>query len=130
MAALRPCIPVSVGELIDKLSILDIKADRLQDPQALAQVRHERQLLEEVLSAFAPEVPWMPWHEQLMQVNQRLWDLEDAVRAHEREQRFDPAFVAKARAIYSGNDERARIKRAINEASGSEIVEVKSHRPG
>lgn len=124
-------IPVSVGELVDKLTILDIKAERITQLQALVHVRHERALLAQVLQDLQPLLPSGTWlaelSAKLKTVNERLWGLEDAVRAHERQGRFDDVFIAHARAIYAGNDERASIKRAINQHAGSDIIEVKSH---
>jgi hypothetical protein len=118
-------IPVAIGELIDKLTILEIKVERLRGP-ALANVRHELALLEGRLSASGlavePEL-----RRQLRQVNERLWTIEDDIRDCERRGDFGPAFIELARSVYRQNDRRAAIKRRINESLGSEILEEKSY---
>ena len=124
-------IPCSFGELIDKLSILEIKRHKLKDPAALNHVEFEWQQLNAILQSNQPAGKDKEWLEdlqaQLKQVNLQLWDLEDSVRSLARAQDFGPLFVSSARAIYSGNDHRARIKLSINTQLGSKIVEVKSH---
>jgi hypothetical protein len=124
-------LPCSFGELIDKLTILEIKRHKLKDAAALNHVEFEWQQLNAIRQANKPAQADEAWLEdlqaQLKQVNLRLWDLEDCVRSLERAQDFGPLFVSSARAIYSGNDLRARIKLSINTKLGSKIVEVKSH---
>lgn len=122
-------IPVAYGELIDKITILEIKADRLDDASKRANVERELALLRETWArdpVSATDISDL--HAKLHAINARLWDIEEGKRACEREQRFDAAFVELARQVYFGNDERARIKRAINERLGSSIVEEKSYR--
>ena len=121
-------VPVSPGELIDKLTILRIKAARIGDAEKLANVRRELELLERTWreSAYAAHDVSADLA-ALQAVNERLWDIEDRIRDQERAQSFDAAFVALARAVYVANDERAAIKRRINVALGSSIVEEKSY---
>ena len=122
-------IPVAYGELIDKITILEIKAERLEDATKRANVERELNLLRETWARdpkSATDISDL--HAQLHAINARLWDIEEGKRTCEREQRFDAGFVELARQVYFGNDERARIKRAINERLGSSIVEEKSYR--
>jgi uncharacterized protein YukE len=122
-------VPVSFGELLDKISILQIKSERITDPAKLANVRHELQTLEATWQAHpaaARDVAGL--RAELKAVNEALWDIEDAVRLKERDQAFDADFVALARSVYVNNDERARVKKAINLALGSGYVEEKSYR--
>ncbi|MFJ6024098.1 DUF6165 family protein [Brevundimonas sp. NPDC092305] len=120
-------VPVAVGELFDKITILRIKADRLVDPAKVANVRRELEALE----AVARDVPASEQLDglvaELTAINAGLWDVEDGKRAHEREGRFDDAFITLARRVYKENDERAAIKRRINELTGSTLMEEKSH---
>ena len=121
-------VPVSVGELIDKLTILDIKAERITDPAKLANVRRERQALEAawVASSYAG-LDVSEERAALRAVNETLWQIEDEIRAHERAQSFDKAFIALARRVYQTNDRRAEIKRRLNERTGSALLEEKSY---
>jgi hypothetical protein len=122
--------PVSAGELIDKITILRVKATRIGDAAKEANVRTELALLEETA---ARELPRSPALEdlvaQLTEINAALWDIEDGKRDCERRQDFGPAFVALARRVYIDNDQRAAVKRQINTLVGSEIVEEKSYKP-
>lgn len=122
--------PVSAGELIDKITILRVKATRIGDAAKEANVRTELALLEEIA---ARELPRSPQLEdlvaQLTEVNAALWDIEDGKRDCERRQDFGPDFVALARRVYIDNDRRAAVKRQINTLVGSEIVEEKSYKP-
>lgn len=121
-------VPVSAGELLDKIAILRIKAERIADPARLANVRRELAALEEVAAEAIPPDPALePLLEALRAVNESLWDIEDAIRACEAAGDFGPGFVALARSVYQQNDRRAAIKRAINEATGSPLVEEKSY---
>ena len=121
-------VPVSPGELLDKITILRIKSSRMSDAQKLANVRVELKVLEETWSTspyarsdIAADV------NALLQVNERLWVIEDDIRDKERAQAFDSEFIRLARAVYFENDERAAIKRRINLKLGSTIVEEKSY---
>ena len=122
-------VPVSFGELLDKISILQIKSERITDAAKLANVQREMQALQHTWQAHpasARDIAGLL--AELKAVNERLWDIEDAVRLKERDQAFDAGFVALARSVYQNNDERARIKKAINLALGSGYVEEKSYR--
>jgi hypothetical protein len=121
-------VPVSPGELLDKITILRIKAQRMRDAEKLKNVRQELAALEQTWSAssyatldIAAEV------DALHQVNERLWVIEDDIRDQERAQIFGARFIELARAVYFENDERAAIKRRINMRLGSSIVEEKSY---
>ena len=120
-------IPVPVGELFDKITILRIKAVRLSDAGQLANVRRELEELEAVAAQVPASAELDGLVTQLQAINDGLWDVEDGKRAHEREGRFDADFVALARRVYKENDQRAAIKRDINRLTGSTLVEEKSH---
>jgi len=123
-----PCVPVSWGELIDKLSILEIKAERLRAPEAVANVRREVALLSAILAEQRTHLQELAALKAALDaVNRRLWDIEDAVREKEAAGSFDAAFVDLARSVYRANDERSRIKRRINELLRSGIVEEKQY---
>jgi tetratricopeptide (TPR) repeat protein len=120
--------PVSVGELIDKIVILEIKAARINNPEKCAQVTKELILLHQIdFGAAERRVEIGVLRDELKRVNEVLWDIEDRIRECERTQKFGPTFVELARAVYKTNDRRAEIKRQINEISGSALVETKAH---
>ena len=123
-------VPVSAGELIDKITILQLKTERLQRPEALANVSLELQGLIRTLHdagpAFSADRVVM-LTEALQEINTKLWNVEDALRLLEAEERFDEEFVALARSVYQLNDQRAALKRKINEACGSTLLEEKSY---
>ncbi|MET0536026.1 MAG: DUF6165 family protein [Steroidobacter sp.] len=121
-------VPISPGELIDKLTILEIKAANISDATKLANVNIELELLQETWrsSAFASANIDAEW-KQLREINKKLWDIEDEIRDQERERRFDQEFIELARAVYFTNDERAAVKKQINTKLGSKIVEEKSY---
>ncbi|HET7844469.1 MAG TPA: DUF6165 family protein [Xanthomonadales bacterium] len=121
-------VPVSFGELIDKITILEIKASRIADKAKLENVRNELRMLEQSWQqspASATDIADLK--AELTAVNERLWVIEDDIRILEMQQRFDAEFVKLARSVYFENDERARIKRRINERLGSTLVEEKSY---
>ena len=122
-------VPISPGELLDKITILRIKSQRMSDAAKVANVRLELKLLEETWngSAYA-KVDIAADIAALLDVNERLWVIEDDIRDKERAQSFDAEFIRLARAVYVENDERAAIKRRINTTLGSSIVEEKSYR--
>ena len=121
-------VPVSYGELLDKLTILEIKSERMSDAAKLANVRDELRLLEHTWQAHpAAHTDIAAERAALKQVNAALWDIEDRIRLKEKAQAFDAEFIALARAVYVRNDERAAIKRAINLKLGSRLVEEKSY---
>lgn len=121
-------VPVSPGELIDKLTILEIKSERMTDAAKLANVRLELKLLSETWASsdFAKFDIKAEWAE-LKRINTALWDIEDDIRDEERNQRFGEQFIKLARAVYFVNDDRAAVKRQINTKLGSKIVEEKSY---
>ena len=122
-------VPVSFGELLDKIAILQIKSERMSDPAKLANVRNELSALEKTWLAHpAAGGDVAELRAQLKEVNERLWEIEDDIRMKERAQAFDDEFVRLARAVYLENDDRARIKREINQNLGSAYVEEKSYR--
>ena len=123
-------VPVATGELIDKITILRLKAQRLKRPEALANVKHELQALEAVLNEAGTSMNMnaaMMHIDALQAVNTELWNVEDALRQLEAEQRFDQMFIELARSVYQLNDQRAALKRQINEACGSTLLEEKSY---
>ena len=121
-------VPVSPGELLDKITILRIKSSRMRDAGKLANVRVELKVLEQTWSASAyAKTDIAADVNALLEVNERLWVIEDEIRDKERAQAFDSEFIRLARAVYFENDERAAIKRRINLKLGSSIVEEKSY---
>ena len=120
--------PVSFGELLDKIAILQIKSERMADPAKLANVRNELDALERTwLSHPAAGHDIVRLRADLKAVNERLWVIEDDIRLKEKAQAFDAEFVRLARSVYFENDTRARIKKDINLALGSAYVEEKSY---
>ena len=123
-------VPISPGELLDKITILRIKSQRMSDPAKVSNVRLELRALEDTWSASAyAKIDIQADISALLAVNERLWVIEDDIRDKERAQSFDAEFIRLARAVYFENDERAAIKRRINAKLGSTIVEEKSYRP-
>ncbi len=123
-------IPAALGDVVDRVTICLIKTERIEDPVRLA---HSKRELEQLQTAWAdeglPPMTALPTYAKLADVNQRLWDVEDALRDCERNQDFGSRFVELARSVYKLNDQRAAHKRAINEHLGSDLVEVKSYAP-
>jgi hypothetical protein len=123
-------VPVSPGELLDKITILRIKSQRIHEAAKLANVRLELDLLERTWATLGAATSSLTADERALQaVNEQLWDIEDRIREKEAAGSFDQDFIALARAVYHHNDERAAIKKRINVALGSRIVEEKSYRP-
>ena len=121
-------VPVSYGELLDKIAILEIKSERMSDPAKLANVRKELDAANRTWSAHpASTTDIADLRAALKAVNERLWVIEDDIRLKEKAQAFDAEFVRLARAVYFENDDRARIKKDINLALGSAYVEEKSY---
>jgi hypothetical protein len=121
-------VPISVGELIDKITILEIKSERIRNPSQLENITRELSALRAVrLGDFDPAVLDRLGAE-LKRVNAELWDVEDAIRECDARGEFGEAFIELGRAVYRLNDQRARIKKAINVASGSRLVEEKSYK--
>ncbi len=121
-------VPVSYGELIDKITILEIKSERMTDSAKVANVRDELELL---LATWANDPASATGiaseRARLKAINGSLWEIEDEIRLQEKSQAFDARFVELARAVYRTNDQRAAVKRAINEKLGSRLVEEKSY---
>ena len=121
-------VPISPGELLDKITILRIKSARMTDPEKLANVRLELEALEETWrSSPYAAVDIEGELSALLQVNERLWTIEDDIRDKERAGTFDADFIRLARAVYIENDERAAIKKRVNLKLGSTLVEEKSY---
>lgn len=120
--------PVSFGELLDKVTILQIKSERMDDAGKVANVRKELAALERIWNEHpASVVDVSGLVAQLKAVNERLWVIEDDIRILEKRRQFDDAFVQLARSVYFENDDRARIKKEINLALGSAYIEEKSY---
>lgn len=122
--------PISAGELIDKITILRIKAERIGDPVKEANVRKELAMLEGIAAQALPASADLDGlTDELTGINAALWDIEDGKRDCERRQDFGPKFIQLARSVYIENDRRAAVKRRINLAAGSDILEEKSYQP-
>jgi hypothetical protein len=119
-------IDVSLGEVVDKITILEIKLERIADPLKLQHVRQEYDLLRRSLEESAISVD-PDDYSRLKKVNSRLWEIEDRIRKKERDREFDEEFIALARSVYAENDKRFEIKSRISSAGGSEIVEEKEY---
>ena len=121
-------IPISLGELFDKITILQIKLENLQDKNALKNVKIEYDQLCIIYDKnFLEDANAKNLMTDLKQINQKLWNIEDEIRDKERNKIFDLKFIELARSVYIINDERSRIKRNINETFGSELIEEKSY---
>jgi hypothetical protein len=121
-------VPISVGELMDKITILEIKSERIKNAAQLENVRYELTALRGMQLGDVDRAQLDKLCAELKQVNARLWDVEDAIRDCDARGDFGDAFVELARAVYRLNDERARLKRVISLASGSRLIEEKSYR--
>ncbi|MGA7485352.1 MAG: DUF6165 family protein [Xanthobacteraceae bacterium] len=121
-------VPISVGELMDKITILEIKSERIKDPGQLANVRHELGALRAIRFDKPDRAALDELCAGLKRVNAKLWDVEDAIRECDARGDFGEAFVELARAVYRLNDERAQLKKAISLLSGSRLVEEKSYK--
>ncbi len=120
--------PISPGELLDKITILHIKSENIQDPEKLANVQIERAALQRVIDAHIPDnMEITSLITKLQMVNKELWDIEDAIRDCERANSFEAEFIRLARAVYITNDKRAELKKQINIALGSKLIEEKSY---
>lgn len=125
--------PVSLGELVDKISILKIKQVRIKDPAKLANVNFEHDALYALFDDIYENIPasrqpsLVGLSVKLKMVNERIWDIEDGIRECEKNKDFGPNFITFARGVYHNNDERAALKREINDLVGSQIVEEKSY---
>ena len=123
-------VPVAVGELIDKITILEIKAERIRDRSKQQNIMTELRMLAGVRDAHvAQDEEIARLTGELKNVNESLWEIEDGIRECERRREFGPQFIELARAVYQKNDLRSRLKQKINDLSGSGIVEEKSYAP-
>ena len=121
-------IPASAGELIDKITILEIKKEKISNKEKLIEVDKELVSLNETLKkSINDENKILSFKNDLKNINLKLWDIEDGKRSAEKNNQFDEKFIQLARNVYKFNDERAKIKLAINNALGSNIKEVKSY---
>jgi hypothetical protein len=120
-------VEISPGELLDRVSILRIKTKRIADPSKLANVRKELDLLARAAEPLEQDAGAAEIYRALEAVNERLWDIEDDIRVCEKKGDFGPSFIALARSVYMQNDERAALKRRLNDHFGSSIVEEKSY---
>lgn len=118
-------IEVSLGEIVDKYTILLIKEMKISDEKKLYNVKRERQYIESVLEENLKSLK--PYTDALFLVNEKLWNIEDQIRIKESINQFDDEFVSLARSVYHTNDERARIKRELNEKTSSNFVEEKQY---
>jgi len=122
-----PSVPISWGELIDKITILEIKSEKLSSETARANVRRELAQLLTIATAVEKNPALGPLRLELKRVNETLWRIEDDIREKEAAKNFDDQFIALARAVYHNNDERGRLKKEINRLLGSEITEEKQY---
>ena len=120
-------IPISLGELVDKISILMIKKKNISDSIKLQHVNKELEFLQKTLKKFISEEEINEFLLKLVNINSKLWDIEDDIRECERKKLFDQTFIDLARSVYFTNDQRAKIKNDINKTFGSELIEVKSY---
>jgi len=121
-------VPVSPGEVLDKITILEIKSERMSDPGKVANVRVELSLLQATWREFIRDDDVIRGlHAQLKEVNEALWEIEDDIRDKDRAKEFDERFIELARAVYVTNDRRSRVKKELNLHLGSEIIEEKSY---
>ncbi len=120
-------IPVSLGELVDKISILMIKKENITDQTKLAHINKELDFLEKTLDKHIKREKIQVYLEKLIIINSKLWKIEDQIRDCERKKIFDQTFIELARKVYFTNDERSNVKLDINKTYGSEIFEVKSY---
>ena len=119
--------PISLGELVDKISILMIKKKNISDSIKLQYVNKELDFLQKTLKKYISEDEINEFLLKLVNINSKLWDIEDDIRECERKKLFDQTFIDLARSVYFTNDESAKVKNDINKTFGSELVEVKSY---
>ena len=124
-----PFVPASWGEVIDKITILQIKVARLPTEAARANAAKELELLNGIAAPVIAEGKTAALMARLKTINETLWEIEDRIRQHERTADFGAAFIELARAVYVSNDERAAIKKRINVQLGSRLIEEKSYKP-
>ena len=121
-------VPVSPGEVLDKITILEIKSERMDDPEKVANVRVELKLLQDTWAAnISDDDVIRDLHARLKEINEALWEIEDDIRDKERVKEFDDRFIELARAVYFTNDRRSEVKKKLNVHLGSQIIEEKSY---
>ena len=121
--------PISLGELIDKISILQIKKKNIEDIEKQKLINAELAMLDKVLEkVLGNNSDIAEYLHQLIEINTRLWKIEDNIRECERQNKFDKEFIELARGVYFTNDERSKVKLEINKKFGSQIIEVKSYK--
>ena len=119
--------PVSLGELVDKISILHIKNINIKDDEKLKLIREELELLNQTLNKHIKNNDIQNYLDSLIEINSKLWVIEDNIRDCERNKKFDQTFIDLARSVYFTNDKRSEVKLEINKKFGSKIIEVKSY---
>ena len=119
--------PVSLGELVDKISILHIKNINIKDDEKLKLIREELELLNQTLIKYIKNNEIQNYLDSLIEINSKLWVIEDDIRDCERNKKFDQTFIDLARSVYFTNDKRSEVKLEINKKFGSKIIEVKSY---
>ena len=119
--------PVSLGELVDKISILHIKNINIKDNEKLKLIREELELLNQTLNKHIKNNDIQNYLDSLIEINSKLWVIEDDIRDCERNKKFDQTFIDLARSVYFTNDKRSEVKLEINKKFGSKIIEVKSY---
>ena len=119
--------PVSLGELVDKISILHIKNINIKDDEKLKLIREELELLNQTLNQHIKKNDIQNYLDSLIEINSKLWVIEDDIRDCERNKKFDQTFIDLARSVYFTNDKRSEVKLEINKKFGSKIIEVKSY---
>ena len=120
-------ISVSLGELVDKISILHIKNINIKDEEKLKLIREELELLNQTLNKHIKKNDIQNYLDSLIEINSKLWVIEDDIRDCERKKKFDQTFIDLARSVYFTNDKRSEVKLEINKKFGSKIIEVKSY---
>jgi len=119
--------PVSLGELVDKISILHIKNINIKDEEKIKLIREELELLNQTLNKHINNKDIQNYLDSLIEINSKLWTIEDDIRDCERNKKFDQTFIELARSVYFTNDKRSEVKLEINKKFGSKIIEVKSY---
>jgi len=118
-------IEVSNGEIADKLTIIEIKLQQIKDGAKLKNLKNEYKVLDEAVAKIIKKEH--PLYQELLKINQELWDIEDKIRDLERDKNFGEEFIKTARAVYFTNDKRSEVKRKINNLTGSNLIEEKSY---
>ena len=122
-------VPVSSGELIDKISILKIKKNKITNKSKLRNIKKELFLLNKIYkNNFKKNKKLLLYEKKLININKKLWDIEDKIRLLESKRNFNQEFIKLARAVYINNDERSQIKKKINQLTGSNLIEEKSYK--